>query len=128
MQENEKDLPQVTFPNSGVSLGDGLIEIYFPGAGHTKDNLVVWLPAAKLLFGGCLVRSLADKNLGYLGEASVDEWEHSVKRLIAAYPEAITVIPGHGQRGGFELLAYTQQLAKMANQSSIHDLSGAPAD
>ncbi|MFO0645147.1 MAG: hypothetical protein U0326_02840 [Polyangiales bacterium] len=32
------------------------IEVFFPGAAHTLDNVVVWLPSRALLFGGCMIR------------------------------------------------------------------------
>src|SRR5690606_34923574 len=31
------------------TLADGLVEVFYPGAGHTKDNVVVWLPDSKIL-------------------------------------------------------------------------------
>lgn len=33
---------------AGVSL-----DVWYPGLGHTSDDVVVWLPAEALLDGGC---------------------------------------------------------------------------
>ena len=34
----------------GSRLDGRGFELFYPGAGHTRDNLVVWIPEAKLLF------------------------------------------------------------------------------
>lgn len=128
LKESGKERAEITFSGSGFSLGSGLIEIFYPGAGHTVDNLVVWLPKSKILFGGCLVRSVSDENLGYVGEASIDSWEGSIDNLIARYPEAGLVVPGHGLQGGVELLKHTKRLAKAASGKSIKPNAEAPAD
>lgn len=31
----------------------------FFGGGHSFDNITVWLPSDKVLFGGCLVKSIS---------------------------------------------------------------------
>jgi hypothetical protein len=36
----------------------GKCESFFPGAGHTRDNLAVWLPQQRVLFGGCFLKSV----------------------------------------------------------------------
>ncbi|MBV1911614.1 MAG: hypothetical protein KUG78_20145 [Kangiellaceae bacterium] len=53
----------------------------FHGEGHTIDNLVVWLPQSKLLYGGCLIKSEKSKSLGYVAEASFDLWEGTIDTL-----------------------------------------------
>ncbi|MCL4163588.1 UNVERIFIED_CONTAM: hypothetical protein GTU68_000136, partial [Idotea baltica] len=66
-----------SFSAERVSLADGSIEAFYPGPGHTVDNLVVWLPDYNILYGGCFVRSENSKGLGYTGEAFVDQWPDS---------------------------------------------------
>ena len=50
-------LPTVGFSDSlAIDFhGEKIICRYF-GGGHTFDNITVWLPNQKILFGGCLVR------------------------------------------------------------------------
>ena len=62
-----RPLPSQTFAGDEFTLGDGLIEFYYPGAGHTEDNIVAWLPNSNLLFGGCLVRALEWEGLSMQG-------------------------------------------------------------
>jgi metallo-beta-lactamase class B len=82
---------------------------YF-GAGHSFDNITVWFPQMQLLFGGCLVKSMHSNGLGNLSDAVVDDWDTTLMKLMKAYPEMHTVIPGHGEIGGIELLDHTLEL------------------
>lgn len=90
------------------------IQVFYPGAGHTIDNLVVWLPKSKLLVGGCLVKSLGSKGLGYVAEASIPSWPHTIESLQNVFPDARVVVPGHGKAGDLALLAHTRRLALSA--------------
>ena len=87
------------------------LEVFYPGEGHSKDNIVVWLPKAKILFGGCFVKNLNSKGLGYTGDASVKDWPQSIQSVINKYPDINVVVPGHGEVGTVNLLKHTKQLA-----------------
>lgn len=93
---------------------DTQIQVFYPGAGHTEDNLVVWLPQSHILFGGCLIRSGNAKGLGNIGDAMVKDWAASVTRVLSTYPEVEQVIPGHGKTGDSSLLYHTRDLAVAA--------------
>ena len=97
-----------------ATLADGMITTYFPGEGHARDNIVVWLPRLKVLFGGCFVRSMASKSLGYTGEANIHQWANSVENVKNKFNDATLVIPGHGKVGDIQLLKHTKVLAKKA--------------
>lgn len=90
------------------------IQAYFPGEGHTKDNLVIWLPESKILVGGCLIKSADAKDLGYIGEASIRAWPLSIEKLVSTFGDAKMVIPGHGLPGDIKLLTHTKNLAEAA--------------
>jgi len=112
LQANGKPSAAKAFTGPAYSWVPGTLEVYYPGGGHTVDNVVVWLPKHRLLFGGCLIRSMAAKGLGYTGEAKIDQWADSVQRVIHRYPDVRTVIPGHGRIGDGVLLRHTHELAK----------------
>ena len=78
-----------------LHAGTTPIEVFYPGPGHTTDNEVVWFPLQKILFGGCMVKSTEDTTLGYTGEADLKQWPPSLQKLIARYPDARIIIPGH---------------------------------
>jgi hypothetical protein len=42
----------------------GNLEVFYPGPGHTIDNIVVSIPSDGVLFGGCLVKSVTANGLG----------------------------------------------------------------
>lgn len=97
-----------------LKVGERVVVLAFHGAGHTVDNIVAWLPAEKILFGGCLVKSAAARNLGNVEDARVAAWPATLEALIAEYPNSRLVIPGHGDPGGADLLTHTLDLARAA--------------
>ena len=114
-----RELATNTFDQPEYRLAVANMEAFYPGAGHTMDNIVVWLPKSKILYGGCLIRSLEAKGLGYTGEASIDKWSDSVAKVLSRYPEAQIVIPGHGRFGDIRLLEHTKRLAESASGKLI---------
>jgi metallo-beta-lactamase class B len=89
--------------------GEQIVCRYF-GAGHSFDNITVWIPSKKILFGGCLIKSINSKGLGNLSDAVVNDWDMTVEKVMKEYHEIKTVIPGHGDFGGTELLTHTIDL------------------
>ncbi len=85
------------------------IEVFYPGAGHTIDNVVVWLPQQSILFGGCFVKS---NSLGNLSDSDVEVWPESARNLISRYGNATLVVPGHGEVGDVSLLESTLKLTQ----------------
>ncbi|MBU4404663.1 MAG: hypothetical protein L6428_10360 [Candidatus Aminicenantes bacterium] len=83
-----------------------------PGPGHTVDNIVTWIAAEKVLFGGCLVKAGTAKTLGFTAEADLAAWPATLARLKARFPEASLLVPGHGDPGGWELVENTLKLIK----------------
>ncbi|GGQ25161.1 DIM/SIM/IMP family subclass B1 metallo-beta-lactamase [Shewanella litoralis] len=99
-----------TFSTQQHTLAQQLIEVYDLGAGHTVDNLVVWLPKQQILFGGCLIKSLNSRTLGYTGEADLEQWPLTVAKVQAQFTQAKIVVPGHGKIGDTSLLSHTMDL------------------
>jgi metallo-beta-lactamase class B len=106
-------IPNESFSDSLVLNfnGEPIICRYF-GAGHTIDNITVWVPQSHILFGGCLIKSADSKGLGNLADALVDDWGTTVEKIIAKYSIIKYVVPGHGSFGGPELLTHTVSLVK----------------
>lgn len=72
-------------------LGNKKVEIFYPGPGHTPDNIVVYLPHLKLLFGGCLI--VAFPKVFVVKDADVKSWPNSLATLKKF--QVRWVIPGH---------------------------------
>jgi metallo-beta-lactamase class B len=112
-QENGYEKPQHAFSDSLVlKLGKKEIVCIYPGAAHSMDNIVVWLPGENLLFGGCMVKDLNAKNMGNYADGDLKQWPETINRVMNRFPAAKIVIPGHGQFGGFDMLKHTHELAK----------------
>jgi metallo-beta-lactamase class B len=111
-RENGRVVPQLAVDTSyDLSINDLHLELRFYGAGHTADNIVVWLPQENILFGGCLVRSATTRILGYTDEADLESWPETIRRVLEQYGnQEPIVVPGHGPPGGIELLRHTLEL------------------
>ena len=108
--EQKKKALKRTFRDSlTLKVGKGIIVNRYFGEAHTPDNIVSYIPDEKLLFGGCMIKSL-EAAKGNLEDANLAEWANTVSRIKAAYPDLKTVIPGHGSFGNTSLLDYTIQL------------------
>lgn len=97
--------------NDHYTFNAGGLEVItkFFGEGHTKDNVVAYVPADQVLFGGCLIKENG-AGKGNLEDANTAAWSNTVAKVKAAYPRVRLVIPGHGKHGGTELLDYTLAL------------------
>lgn len=95
-----------------ITLGDIDIEVFYPGEGHTSDNITIWFPRYKVLFGGCLIKSLESKDIGSITDANIKQWPDSVNKVIKKYSNAKIVIPGHGKWGDLKLAEHTLDLLK----------------
>jgi len=85
--------------------------IFFPGGGHTRDNVIVYFPNERILFGGCFIKDSKATGLGNIADADLAAWPASLGRTEAAFPQAATVIPGHGPMDP-RALTHTRDLLK----------------
>ena len=84
--------------NNDVHFGIGGkvdVRCFFPGQGHSPDNMVVWFPKNRVLFGGCLVKSTEATSLGNIADANLQEWPNTIRYLMEVCPSPLWVIPGH---------------------------------
>ena len=117
LKQHDKALATKTFGNESLWLVESKIEVFYPGAGHSVDNLVVWLPEQRILNGGCLIRAGETSTLGNTSDAVIADWAASAERLQRRYPDAQVVIPGHGAMGDRSLLEHTRKLAEAATKA-----------
>lgn len=92
------------------TIGQEPIRCYFPGEGHTSDNIVVWLPNEQILYGGCLVKSVAVFGMGNLADANLNAWAGSIRKLMNQFGTANIVVPGHEDWSDTKSLEHTLQL------------------
>lgn len=94
------------------SIGQYSFETYYPGQGHTADNIVVWFGKEKILYGGCLIKGTDAKNLGYLGDANVAMYENTLKNVQAKFPLPKYIIVSHSDWDNTNSLKHSIKLAK----------------
>jgi metallo-beta-lactamase class B len=85
----------ILLADTTFTIGNVQIQTFYPGPGHTEDNITVWFPGQKVLFGGCFVKSTEAKDLGNIADANLKEWPNSLQKVIAKFPEVAFLIPGH---------------------------------
>ena len=93
-----------------LHIGEEDIELFYPGPAHTRDNIVVYFPERKILFGGCMIRSLTSTRIGTHSDGDLDSWPQSAKNVLDRFPDARIVIPGHGTWGDIRLIQHTIDL------------------
>lgn len=110
-KEHQEKQAEFTFSkDTTFSVGNSIFQTYYPGEGHTRDNIVIWLKNHRILYGGCLVKSVEAKSLGNIADANLEQWQWSVKKLLKKFPEPLYVIPGHFGWGHNDPLSHTLKL------------------
>jgi len=113
LKKNDKKRAEYIIPNDiAFTVGDHTFRVYYPGKGHSSDNIVVWFNKEKLLYGGCFIKSTAVNDLGYLGDADVKEWEKSIKKVQTKFKNPKFVIPGHEDWSSTDSLNHTLKMVQ----------------
>ncbi len=102
------------------TVGQYSFQTYFPGAGHTTDNIVVWFEKEKILYGGCLIKSTEDDGLGYLGDASVKDYATTITNVQKKCKNPKFIIVGHGDWTSTKSLTHTLMMAKELEKKNHH--------
>ncbi len=110
-KEHGKNRAQYSFTkDTTFVVGNHQFFACYPGEGHTKDNIVIWCDDAKVLYGGCLVKSTDANDLGNLEDANLAEWPRTIANVINRFPGPKYVIPGHYGWADGDGLAHTLKL------------------
>lgn len=99
-KKNKHPLPKhlIQSNDTTFSLNDIDVVAYYPGEGHTVDNMVLYIPSKEFLYGGCFIKSGLSKSIGNIADANTTAWPVSIRNMQHRFlPIGIkTVIPGHG--------------------------------
>jgi glyoxylase-like metal-dependent hydrolase (beta-lactamase superfamily II) len=84
--------PTITFETAmTINLGNRIVELKHLGAGHTRGDIVAWVPDCKALFSGDLLEYGATP---YCGDAQLEEWPQTLQHIKAL--GAVCAVPGRG--------------------------------
>ncbi|WP_294960519.1 subclass B1 metallo-beta-lactamase [uncultured Flavobacterium sp.] len=123
LKKKNEPRAELVIPNDTVfTVGQYKFEMYYPGKGHAPDNIVAWFGKDKILYGGCFVKSEEAKDLGYLGDADVKEWEKSIKKVQSKFKNPKYVIPGHDGGTTSKSIDHTLKLVRNYNLSNKESL------
>jgi metallo-beta-lactamase class B len=104
--------PDIGFKDSlELKIGNEAIHCLYLGPAHTQDNIVVWIPKGKILYGGCIIKSIDSKDLGNTIDGDLISYPETLDKILRKFQDAIIVIPGHGNLGGIELIKHTKELS-----------------
>ncbi len=109
---NEEQPEHYFDQDTSFAIGNHKFETFFPGEGHTKDNILLWFEKHKILYAGCFVKSLETQSIGNIQDANLDKWPGSIERVQRKYPSPNYIIPGHFDWTGTEQLLHTLELLK----------------
>ncbi|HEX2536267.1 MAG TPA: BlaB/IND/MUS family subclass B1 metallo-beta-lactamase [Chitinophagaceae bacterium] len=97
--------------DTAFTVGQYTFRTYYPGPGHAPDNIVVWFEKERLLYGGCLIKSVEDRTLGNLSDASVTEYAASLKKVRNTFGQPKYIITGHNDWRNTGSLEHSIKLA-----------------
>ncbi|MFC1762091.1 MBL fold metallo-hydrolase [Planctomycetota bacterium] len=113
--------PNRLYPiNEGLTLnvGNETLEVFFPGASHALDNVVVYFPSRQLLYGGCMIKAANARSPGFTADADMTAWPQSLQKVKERFPKTRLVVPGHGLCGDLMLLRHTIELCDTYNRET----------
>jgi len=87
-------------------------ETYYPGQGHTTDNIVIWFKKEKILYGGCLIKGVDAEDLGYLGDANKTEYATTLKNVQKKCRNPKSIIISHSDWNNLNSLKHSIRMAE----------------
>lgn len=111
-KNNHKRAEFLMTKDTTFEVGGFAFEVYYPGGGHTVDNIVVWFDKEKILYGGCLIKGAEAKDLGFLGDADVQAYETTLRKVQNRYPDPKFIIVSHHDWNNLNSLKHSIELAK----------------
>jgi glyoxylase-like metal-dependent hydrolase (beta-lactamase superfamily II) len=100
------------------TVGKYRFQTFYPGEGHSPDNIVIWFPKEKILYGGCFIKSVEARDIGNLSDANINEWANSVKRVQANFKNPKFIIPGHDGWQSLDALNHTLKLIEESRRKN----------
>ncbi len=93
-------------------IGQYSFEVYYPGGGHTEDNIIAWFSKEKILYGGCLIKGAEAENLGYLGDANIAAYKTTLKKVQKKCPNPKFIVVSHHDWTNINSLKHSIKLAR----------------
>jgi len=112
-KKNNKKRAEFLMANDTVfQVGQYSFETYYPGQGHTEDNIVVWFNKEKILFGGCLIKGADAEDLGYLGDGNATAYATTLKNVEKKCRKPDFIVVAHSDWKNINSLKHSLTMAK----------------
>ena len=112
-KKNDKKRAQFLMTkDTAFHVGQYSFETYYPGPGHTEDNIVIWFKKEKILYGGCLIKGTDAEDLGYLGDGNVSEYVATLKKIQKKFRKPKFIIIAHSDWSDINSLKHSINMAK----------------
>ncbi|MEO8400079.1 MAG: BlaB/IND/MUS family subclass B1 metallo-beta-lactamase [Ignavibacteriaceae bacterium] len=115
----QRDMKRAQFlidKDTVFTVGQYSFQTFYPGQGHTPDNIVIWFDKEKILYGGCLIKSVEDTSLGNLSDANVKDYAATIKNVRRKCKNPKYIIPGHNDWTSTKSLEHTLKMAQAEYQ------------
>ncbi len=109
---NKKRAEYLIEKDTTFHVGQYAFETYFPGQGHTADNIIIWFEQEKILYGGCLIKGADAKDLGYLGDANATAYYATLKNVAQKCAHPKHIIISHSDWNNKNSLKHSIKMAK----------------
>ena len=121
-KENERPRAEFLMENdTNFTIGNHTFQTYYGGEGHTKDNIVIWFETEKILYGGCLIKSIDAHDLEYVEEANIPEWSKTIEKIQVKFKNPKFIITGHHEWNSTKTLKHTLKLIKIHQKNALKD-------
>lgn len=111
-KNNKKRAEFLMAKDTVFNAGQYSFETYYPGQGHTTDNIVIWFKKEKILYGGCLIKGADDEDLGYLGDGNIAEYASTLKKVQQKCQKPKFIIIAHSDWKNINSLKHSIIMAK----------------
>lgn len=111
-KNNKKRAAYLMAKDTVFTIGQYSFETYYPGQGHTEDNIVIWFKQEKILYGGCLIKGADDEDLGFLGDGNMAEYEATLKKVRKKCRNPNFIIVAHSDWRNINSLNHSIKMAR----------------
>ena len=111
-KNNKKRAEFLLAHDTVFNVGEYSFETYYPGQGHTEDNIIIWFKKEYILYGGCLIKGVDDEDLGYLEDGNVKEYASTLKKVQKKCRKPSFIIITHSDWKNVNSLKHSLIMAK----------------
>lgn len=117
-KNNKKRAELLMTRDTVFHVGQYSFETYYPGQGHTKDNIIIWFKKEKILYGGCLIKGADAEDLGYLDDGNKTAYATTLKKVRKKCRKPEYIIVAHSDWKDIRSLQHSLKMAKQLRKKN----------